>query len=87
MDGAKFSAETEREIEALMQDSGMDRLAAMVSLGLHPGWSLPGSDVVSVRPMTEEQLRAFGLGRDFDEVMAAQRARRARSVETKTVDD
>lgn len=79
--------EPERDIEQLMTDFGMDRLAAMVSLGLHPGWALSGSDVVSVRPMTDEQLRAIGLGRDPREVIAAQRSRHAGAVETKSSDD
>jgi hypothetical protein len=79
MDDVVVTEEMEREIADLMTDFGFEREVAMTVLELvSPPEAFGDGDLVCLHPLTDEQRRRLGLGRDPDEVMAEQRARQAR---------
>jgi hypothetical protein len=78
MDGLGITQDVERQIEEVMTDLGLTRDEALIVLGHASGYALGNSDIVCIHSLTAEQWRRLGLGRDFREVLAEQRAREAR---------
>lgn len=83
MDHVRFDDDLEKEIEAVMAELGIDRLEAMLEIGLRHGQRFGDGDLVPLRPLTEEQQRRLGLGRTLDEVLAEERALKADQNRTK----
>lgn len=81
-----IAEEIEREIASLVTGLGIEREVAMMILGLVPPPEVFGDgDLVCLHPLTDEQRRRLGLGRDPENVMAEQRARQAREAAGATV--
>jgi hypothetical protein len=78
MDGVGIAEDLERQIEEIMTDLGLTREEALIVLGRSPGYALGDSDIVCIHPLTDEEWRRLGLGRNFREVLAEQEARQAR---------
>ena len=86
MAAVQVTEEIEREIANLMAELGIEREVAMMILGLVPPPEVFGDgDLVCLTPLTADQRRGLGLGRDPDEVMAERRARQAREAAAPTV--
>ena len=78
MDHSLECQDVEREIERLMTERGVDRVEAILILGNRSGEVFGDGDLICLQPLTDAQRRRLGLGRDFREVLAEQRAREAR---------
>jgi hypothetical protein len=60
----------EAEIQAVMDELGLDRDAALIVLGLRIGEVFNDGGLASVRPLSEEERRRLGLGRRPEDVLA-----------------
>lgn len=81
MGGIVTPADVEREIQRLMAERGIDRVEAILIVGNRSTEVFGHGDLVCLHPLSAEQRRQLGLGRDPEEVMAEQRARQAREAE------
>ena len=75
MDQLAQDLRLEDEIEAVMRREGVDRAEAITIVALRFGQVHGDGDLVSVRPLTDDEQERAGLSHTLDQVLAAQRAR------------
>lgn len=75
MDRVTESVDLEQEVNQLVSEYGLERAEAITIVALRHGEVYGDGDLVSMRPLTEEQLARSGVNRSLREVLAAQRQR------------
>lgn len=70
MDPLVATDEREMDVEATMEQLGVDREVALIVLGLRDAEVFNDGGLASVRPLTDEQRRRLRLGRSPEEVLA-----------------
>jgi len=77
MDGLIVDEEFDREVRQAMRDHRVEREEAILIVALRRGQVYGAGDLVSLRPLSPEDLRRIGLDHDPQQLIADSRARLA----------
>jgi hypothetical protein len=82
MDDLTVDREFEDEVRRVMDEQGIEREDAIYQVALERGQVYGDGDLVCMRRLTSEELRAIGLNHDPEEILARDLERRTASKAT-----